>query len=134
MAVRGQRPKPAHLKLVEGNPGKRPIPKAEPTVSGKPAKPKYLKGRSAELWDEVLESAVWLTTVDAYKLANWCQMEADRERNGEKWSEARRREWRSAGSEMLLDPIARARMGIKQDGATHKDPAEEFFASLPAAR
>jgi phage terminase small subunit len=122
------------LKLLEGNPGKRPIPKTEPIVTGTPAKPKYLKGRSAELWDEVLESAVWLTKVDTYKLANWCQMEADRERNGGKWSEARRREWRSAGSEMLLDPIARARLGIKQDGATQKDPAEEFFASLVTTR
>ncbi len=25
MAVRGAKPKPAHLKLIEGNPGKRPI-------------------------------------------------------------------------------------------------------------
>ena len=27
---RGRRPKPTHLKLIEGNPGKRPIDGAEP--------------------------------------------------------------------------------------------------------
>ena len=29
--MRGRRPKPTALKLIEGNPGKRPLPRDEPT-------------------------------------------------------------------------------------------------------
>lgn len=32
--MRGRPPKPTHLRLLEGNPSKRPLPELEPTVSG----------------------------------------------------------------------------------------------------
>lgn len=37
--MRGRRPKPTHLKVVSGNPGKRPLNPAEPRPAGDLAKP-----------------------------------------------------------------------------------------------
>lgn len=144
MSVRGQRPKPAFLKLVSGNPGKRPIPTTEPLVTGDPVKPKWLTGRGAELWAEVLEFAFWLSRADSYKLAAWCDQEAqfEKPRNRAKWTASDKREHRSAGTELGLDMTARARMALndpnaagrrvappdKPDGETKKpDPANKYF-------
>jgi hypothetical protein len=68
---RGRKPKPTQLKLVTGNPGERTSPKGEPDPGGKPIKPKWLKGRGATLWNEVVGFAFWLTQADSYKLAAW---------------------------------------------------------------
>jgi phage terminase small subunit len=130
MAVRGAKPKPTLLKLITGNPGNRSLPTGEPEPAGRPAKPKWLKGRSAAIWDEVLVFAFWLTVADAFKLAAWCDQEADFEKRRALWSAADRREHRAAGSELGFDPAARARMGAEPDVARRQnDPAEEFFAT-----
>jgi phage terminase small subunit len=126
MAVRGARPKPTLLRIVTGNASKRPLPEGEPDPGGKPIKPKWLKSRAAVLWDEVLEFAFWLTVADSYKLAAWCDRQADFERKRKSWTAADRREHRSAGSELGLDPSSRARMGTKPNGVK-KDPADQYF-------
>ncbi|OGA59977.1 MAG: hypothetical protein A3G81_26090 [Betaproteobacteria bacterium RIFCSPLOWO2_12_FULL_65_14] len=125
MAIRGASPKPTLLRLVEGNRGRRPIPRGEPMPEGAPVKPKWLKGRAAALWDEVLAFAFWLTVADSYKLAAWCDRQRDFERHRKTWTAADRREHRSAGSELGLDPSSRARMGTKD--AKKKDAAEKYF-------
>src|SRR5579859_6127075 len=109
MATRGRRPTPTILRLVTGNPGKRPLPVGEPMPEGKPVKPNWLKGRGSALWDEVMAFAFWLTLADSYKLAAWCDRQADfeRERKRKTWKAADRREHRSAGSELGLDPSSR---------------------------
>lgn len=95
---------------------------------GKPAKPKWLKGRGAALWDEVLAFVSWLTIADSYKLAAWCDRQADYERSRKQWTAADRREHRAAGSEIGLDNAARARMGVKRDPAGgNLNPAREFL-------
>lgn len=132
---RGRKPKPTHLKLVEGNPGHRALPEDEPTVSGGPVRPKWLKGRPSGLWDEVLAFAYWLTIADSYKLAAWCDRQADFEKNRKAWTAADRREHRSLGSELGLDPSSRARMGNDLRGAGSgketkpKDVAAKYFNS-----
>jgi phage terminase small subunit len=131
---RGRKPKPTHLKVVEGNPGHRPIClRTSPSVNGQPVKPKWLKGRGAALWDEVLGFVYWLTIADSYKLAAWCDRQADFEKNRKTWTAADRREHRSLGSELGLDPSSRARMGNDLRGATGgqktnpKDAASKYF-------
>lgn len=48
----GRRPQPPELKLLKGNPGKRPIPDDVPVaVPGRPEKPKELTGVAAEHWE-----------------------------------------------------------------------------------
>lgn len=127
MAIRGARPKPTALRLVEGNREHRPLPVGEPVPQGDPVKPKWLKGRGAALWVEVMGFAFWLTLADSYKLGAWCDRQADFERKRKTWTAADRREHRSAGSELGLDPSSRARMGTKPHGAKDKDPAEGYF-------
>jgi phage terminase small subunit len=129
MAVRGAKPKPTHLKLVEGNRGNRPMPQGEPMPTGNPIMPKWLRGRGAALWAEVMSFAFWLTEADSFKLAAWCDRQGEFERKRKEWTAADRREHRAAGSELGFDPASRARMGTKSYGAKSQDPAEEFLAA-----
>jgi phage terminase small subunit len=72
--------------------------------------PAWLEGRGAELWREVFSFASWLTVADSYKLAAWCDRQAQFETDRATWSAADRREHRSAGSELGLDPSSRQRL------------------------
>jgi hypothetical protein len=127
MAVRGPKPKPTMLRLVEGNAGDRPLPGAEPDPGGRPVKPAWLKGRGAQLWDEVLGFAFWLSQADGYKLAAWCDRQADFEKKRRTWTAADRREHRSAGSELGLDPSSRTRLGTDGGGTKKEDAAAKYF-------
>jgi phage terminase small subunit len=114
MATRGQRPTATLIKLATGNPGKRPLPRDEPMSEDPPVKPEWLKGRGAELWDYLVRIAFWLREPDSFKLAAWCERQADFEKSKRRaeWTVADRREHRSLGSELGLDPSSRARIGM----------------------
>ena len=76
MARRGPKIKPAVLKLLEGNPGKRPIPKHEPSPpSEMPTPPAVLDEYALEKWYEVAPGLVALgilAKIDADLLAAYC--------------------------------------------------------------
>ena len=67
---------PTVLKMVKGNPGKRPINKNEPQPEkGIPACPEHLKDHSKEAWDRlcvVLDDMGVLTMADASALEMLC--------------------------------------------------------------
>lgn len=76
-AKRGRKSKPTELKVLEGNPGNRPInidePKPEPQI---PERPKWLKGEAKKEWDRIapkLDKLGLLTNVDTAALAGYCQ-------------------------------------------------------------
>lgn len=75
--MRGRKPKPAHLRLIEGNPGKRALPKGlkiEPTDV--PTPPKFINGYAREEWDRVANGLAlmgMLTEIDIAALASYCQ-------------------------------------------------------------
>lgn len=121
----GRPPTPALLKLVTGNPGHRPVPETEPAIHGPPVKPAWLTGRAAELWDEVVLLAFWLTAADSYMLSDWCELRAEREKPGEflKWSASDKREYRAIGSELGLAQASRSRMAIVDPGAKFRRTA-----------
>ena len=51
MAARGRKPKPTALKLLEGNPGKRPLNDKEPKPQKKaPSCPKWLDPEAKKEW------------------------------------------------------------------------------------
>jgi phage terminase small subunit len=106
MAVRGRKPLPSQLRRIAG---RRARPSDEPTLEARPRKPTWLTGRGAEMWDEVLTFAHWLTVADSYKLAAWCdrQSEFESARTRHSWTASDRREHRTAGSELGLDPSSR---------------------------
>lgn len=74
--MRGRPPKPTALRLVEGNPGKRPINKAEPKPGRQlPRCPKWLPKAAKAVWRDLaprLHRIGVLTEVDGRTLAVFC--------------------------------------------------------------
>lgn len=74
--MRGRKPTPTALKLVRGNPGKRPLPENEPTPKGEADMPDWLTPAAAEHWPLVakqLREAGVLTAIDSAALALYCE-------------------------------------------------------------
>lgn len=74
----GAKPQPTALRVLRGNPGKRPLPKNEPQPAlafERPAPPSYLEGDAAAEWNRVVGDLVamrMLATCDANVLAAYC--------------------------------------------------------------
>lgn len=85
MAQRGRKPKPTAIKILEGNPGKRPLNQNEPKPEKKAPKcPKWLEPEAKKEWrrmSKTLEAIGVLTQVDATAFAGYCQAYA-------RWKEA----------------------------------------------
>jgi P27 family predicted phage terminase small subunit len=72
----GRLPKPTALKLLQGNPGKRPINKREPKFSGCPICPTWITKSAKSEWKRVvaeLAALDMLRSVDTASLAAYCQ-------------------------------------------------------------
>lgn len=77
--ARGRKPKPTALKLIEGNPGNRPLNGDEPNAGPVGEPPADLKGVALEKWREM--ARLWrlvLTAADRDQLAEYCRLEAER--------------------------------------------------------
>lgn len=85
MATKGRKPKPTALKVLEGNPGKRPLNDKEPKPEKKaPRCPSWLEPEAKKEWKRMaktLESIGVLTKVDMTAFAGYCQAYA-------RWKEA----------------------------------------------
>ena len=85
MAVRGRKPKPTALKILEGNPGKRPLNELEPKPEKQaPSCPSWLEPEAKKEWRRMaktLESIGILTEIDKAAFAGYCQAYA-------RWKEA----------------------------------------------
>ncbi len=77
MPPRGRKPKPSHLKLVRGNPGKRPLNKNEPKPElALPMPPPHLADEAKVEWGRIgheLYQLGLLTNLDRAVLAVYCQ-------------------------------------------------------------
>jgi P27 family predicted phage terminase small subunit len=77
VAAPGRKPKPVALKVLEGNPGKRPLNHDEPKPTPiAPACPDWLAPLARAEWDRVapeLERLGLLTAVDGAVLGAYCQ-------------------------------------------------------------
>lgn len=85
MAQRGRKPKPTALKILEGNPGKRPLNEDEPKPEKKAPKcPGWLEAEAKKEWRRMskqLEAMGILTAIDMAAFAGYCQAYA-------RWKEA----------------------------------------------
>jgi len=85
IATRGRKPKPTALKLLEGNPGKRPINEHEPIPPKGTVKcPTWLEPEAKKEWKRLapsLEAMGVLTQADLTAFAGYCQAYA-------RWKEA----------------------------------------------
>jgi P27 family predicted phage terminase small subunit len=79
--TKGRKPKPSHLKLVAGNPGKRRINKSEPMPQrGRPSPPSHVSDKARETWGYVvaaLDQTGVLAKPDALALELLCEAYAD---------------------------------------------------------
>lgn len=77
MAVRGRKPKPTAIKVLEGNPGHRPVNDREPKAPpGMPSCPKWLDKRAKAEWKRmsaILKPLGLLTNMDRAAFAGYCQ-------------------------------------------------------------
>src|SRR3990167_8908338 len=77
MGRRGPAPKPSRLRVIEGNPGKRPLQKNEPRPRPvRPTRPEWLSAEAKREWSRLageLERLGLLTVVDRAALAGLCQ-------------------------------------------------------------
>lgn len=78
MARKGPRPKPTHLKVIEGNPGKRPLPDNEPRPHKpeRPIAPSWLSDDAKKEWQYIvprLDDMGILTKIDRTNLEVYCE-------------------------------------------------------------
>src|SRR6266404_4159380 len=112
MAISGRKPKPAHLKLVTGNPGDRPLQPQRDTagIEGGPVeKPAGLKSTSVagKLWDQYIARCHWLSWADGPKAMMWCHLQAEYQKAPTKMIASRIAQLRALGSELGLDVSSR---------------------------
>jgi P27 family predicted phage terminase small subunit len=153
MATRGRKPKPTALKVLEGNPGKRPLNNNEPKPEKKaPRCPSWLEPEAKKEWKRMaktLEAIGVLTQVDAAAFAGYCQAYA-------RWKEAEEflskhgtifktpsgyiqqvpqvsiaqtylKIMKDFCSEFGLTPSARSRIRVDGDTSTNDDPMESLL-------
>ncbi len=75
--MRGRKPKPTHLKVLEGNPGRRPLNPGEPRPEAKvPTCPQHLCPSAKAEWKRLAQQLFTLgilTALDRSTLAAYCQ-------------------------------------------------------------
>jgi len=73
----GPPPKPTRLRLLQGNPGRRPLPKREPQPeTGVPTRPGWLLPEAKREWSRIvpeLDRLGLLAKIDRAMLSMWCQ-------------------------------------------------------------
>ena len=130
MAARGTKPKPPELKVVTGNPGRRPLPEATTNVPvrKKPLRPhKKLTPAQSALWKRFIDTAWWLTEHDVPFAYMYVCLQAEHDSDPLSMNAALIAQLRVLGSELALFTTSRARLGLgaKAPGA---DPTEKFFS------
>lgn len=79
--VRGRKPKPTNIRVLQGNPGRRPLPENEPQPpEGEIVPPSTLSPAALEYWKQhepILLAMGVLTTADVAALAEMCEVEAE---------------------------------------------------------
>lgn len=101
---------------------------AEPEAEGVAAKPKYLKGMAAKIWDEFAPKLAKMGTiksVDGPGLATWCCLEAEFQKDPARMTASRITQKRAYEERFGMSASARAKMTL-ESGKT-ADPAEKYF-------
>ena len=71
--MRGRKPKPRVLKLLEGNPGKRPLPPPDPSDRLLGRAPRGLTEQERETWRQVARECPWLRRADRALVELFCR-------------------------------------------------------------
>ncbi len=151
---RGRKPKPTHLKILAGNPGKRPLPQHEPKPVGDLSEaPDWFSESQRTGWEYVMKHAPrgLLKRLDRSVLAIWVVAEdlhrqaaievakgnltSFTEKGGEVQSpyvailNNQARIMLKAAADLGFSPAARPRIEVKDEGGQGQDEEERFFGS-----
>ena len=119
---------PTALKIVTGNPGKRPLPQNEPEPRGEVKKPKFVKYQATQIWKQYapeLERLGILKSTDVDMFGAWCCLMAEFHESPRGFNAARLSQMRALAASFGLEPSSRSRISVP--GGKKKDGAEEFF-------
>jgi P27 family predicted phage terminase small subunit len=96
--MRGRKPTPTFLKIVNGNPGKRPLNEGEAKVApARPTPPAFLSDDATQEWDRVIDRLFevgLMTDLDRSTLAAYCDAYG-------RWAQASRSLARMAEQDLL---------------------------------
>jgi phage terminase small subunit len=126
------RPIPTKLKILRGNPGKRPIGQLEPKATGIPICPRFLKGEARLEWRRQIKelSAIGvLASCDRPKLAGFCvswqKFVEAYEKNDDITLDKMLKQVRAYGADFGMDASSRTRIAVAKP--TESDRAKKFF-------
>ena len=71
--TRGRKPKPRELRVVEGNPGKRPLPPPDPSAEPLGNAPRNLSEVERATWARVRRDCPWLRRADRMLVETYCR-------------------------------------------------------------
>jgi phage terminase small subunit len=129
----GSKPKPTALKLIQGNPGKRPLNKQEPIPAGEIICPPWVTGYAKEVWDHIgpdlIEQRV-MTAWDVYAFGMYCYLVAQMKEDPEHFvkSNTKMSALRQFGSALGIGD-ARARAQIHAGEKKNENPEENYFGT-----
>jgi phage terminase small subunit len=109
--VRGRKPKPVALKLLQGNPGRRPLNLDEVRPPVGCEKPDWLPPSASAVWDEVAPTLIsmgLLTEIDGDLFASFCLLQGRVRENPMAVKSADLGEIRALSREFGLDPASRS--------------------------
>jgi P27 family predicted phage terminase small subunit len=135
--VRGRKPKPTHLKVITGNPGKRALtsdPIRLPSFQVDP--PDYLDERAKEAWRLVVPPLVekgLFTKLDQVALATWCAAYGQWRRAMDALEEAGADTYETVGPSGRM-VRARPEIGIANEAVRTMTRVGSEFGFSPAAR
>lgn len=128
VATRGAKPKSPFLKLVTGNPGRRPIrvPSGIEHRTGPLRPPRKLTRPQAALWKRFIDRATWLNDFDAPTAYAWVVIQSEFQADPEAVQAARLGQLRLLAGELGLNFSSRQRLGIGH-GEKEEDPNQKYF-------
>ena len=123
--LRGKPPKPAHLKVIQGNPGKRRINAGEPQSTALAGPPKSLSSKQKALWAELVEAAPpgVLKQADRF-LVELAVRLLEQTRTGTEVAPGIATQLRLALAAMGMDPTSRCRLTVSDSAPAN--PFAEF--------
>ena len=131
--ISGQRPKPAQLKMVTGNPGKRPI-RHEPQSPPLGRLPKHFDAEHRAVWREIVRAtpAGVIREGDRFKLEVLCRCLLEF-RKAKQVRPAQVAQLRALLADLGMDPTARARLSVAPPSGPNPfdefgDPGEKWFS------
>jgi hypothetical protein len=122
------------LKVLKGNPGKRPIEpeKDVPAPEGEVVRPASLKGTAAEFWDEYAPVCIGmgtLTVADVPSFEVLCVLKAEFDRVGALMSASHIAQMRMLSEAFCMTAPSRVKNGSGGGKKDKANPAESYFGT-----